>query len=121
GAGVPDGGDGIPGVGSVQGRWTPARDRVESGGTGDDMALEQAPGRSAGTARAVGSSSSLLESLRRAWPAYVVLACTLLLTVGARRHALRTVPPGEQARPHPLVAGARAGMHRAARAAAESP
>ena len=55
------------------------------------MALQQAPGRAAGTTRAVPSPPPFLESLRRAWPAYVVLACTLLLTVGAWRYALRTV------------------------------
>ncbi len=42
--------------------------------------------------------ASLLASLRRAWPAYVVLACTLLLTFGAWRYAERTVRVNEQER-----------------------
>jgi PAS domain S-box-containing protein len=68
------------------------------------MTLQQAPGRAAGTARAVPSPPPFLESLRRAWPAYVVLACTLLLTVGAWRYALRTVRAGEQERFDRVVA-----------------
>ena len=45
-----------------------------------------------------GPGSSRLDSLRRAWPAYVVLACTLLLTVGAWRYAERTLRINEQER-----------------------
>ena len=60
------------------------------------MALPVASGRSGVTAGAVGSAPSLFQSLRRAWPAYVVLGCTLLLTFGAWRYALRTVRADEQ-------------------------
>src|SRR5258705_1584737 len=41
---------------------------------------------------------SPLDALRRAWPAYVVLACTLLLTFGAWRYAERTVRANEHDR-----------------------
>jgi PAS domain S-box-containing protein len=62
------------------------------------MAPHVASGRSGVTAGAAGSPPSLLESLRRAWPAYVVLGCTLLLTFGAWRYALRSVQADEQER-----------------------
>ncbi len=42
--------------------------------------------------------ASLLASLRRAWAAYVVLACTLLLAFGVWRYAERTVRVSEQDR-----------------------
>jgi hypothetical protein len=77
------------------------------------MALEPAPGRSAGTARAVPPPSpSFLDFLRRAWPAFVVLACTLLLTLGAWRYALRTVRAGEQERFDRVVAVTREAIDR---------
>ena len=56
--------------------------------------------------------SSRLAALRRAWPAYVVLACTLLLTFGAWRYAERTVRANEQERFDRVVAMSRAGIDR---------
>jgi PAS domain S-box-containing protein len=57
-------------------------------------------------------SSSRLDALRRAWPAYVVLACTLLLTFGAWRYAERTVRANEQERFDRVVARSRAALDR---------
>ncbi|HXA94384.1 MAG TPA: CHASE domain-containing protein [Candidatus Dormibacteraeota bacterium] len=57
-------------------------------------------------------SASLLGSLRRAWPAYVVLACTLLLTFGAWRYAQRTVRADEQERFDRIVAVSREALDR---------
>jgi PAS domain S-box-containing protein len=55
--------------------------------------------RSGAPAGAAGlPSPSLADSLRRAWPAYVVLACTLLLSLGAWRYAQRTVQASERER-----------------------
>jgi CHASE1-domain containing sensor protein len=76
------------------------------------MALPVASGRSGVTAGAVGSPPSLLESLRRAWPAYVVLGCTLLLTFGAWRYALRTVRADEQERFARVVAASEEAIDR---------
>jgi len=56
--------------------------------------------------------SSRLAALRRAWPAYVVLACTLLLTFGAWRYAERTVRANEQERFDRVVAMSRAAIDR---------
>jgi len=53
-----------------------------------------------------------LAALRRAWPAYVVLACTLLLTFGAWRYAERTVRANEQDRFDRVVANGRAAIDR---------
>ena len=55
---------------------------------------------------------SPLDALRRAWPAYVVLACTLLLTFGAWRYAERTVRANEQDRFDRVVAMSRATLDR---------
>ncbi|MFI5326673.1 MAG: CHASE domain-containing protein [Candidatus Rokuibacteriota bacterium] len=55
---------------------------------------------------------SSLDALRRAWPAYVVLACTLLLTLGAWRYAERTVRASEQERFDRVVAVGRAAIDR---------
>ena len=55
---------------------------------------------------------SRLDALRRAWPAYVVLACTLLLTFGAWRYAERTVRANEQERFDRVVATSRAAIDR---------
>ncbi len=55
---------------------------------------------------------SRLDALRRAWPAYVVLACTLLLTLGAWRYAERTVRATEQERFDRVVARSRAAIDR---------
>jgi len=55
---------------------------------------------------------SPLDALRRAWPAYVVLACTLLLTFGAWRYAERTVRANEQDRFDRVVAMSRAALDR---------
>jgi PAS domain S-box-containing protein len=76
------------------------------------MAPQVASGRSGVTAGAAGSPPSLLESLRRAWPAYVVLGCTLLLTFGAWRYALRTVRADEQERFDRVVAVSRGAIDR---------
>jgi CHASE1-domain containing sensor protein len=76
------------------------------------MALPVASGRSAVTAGAVGPRPSVLDSLRRAWPAYVVLGCTLLLTFGAWRYALRTVRADEQERFARVVAMSREAIDR---------
>ena len=76
------------------------------------MALPVASGRSGVTTGAVGSTPSLLESLRRAWPAYVVLGCTLLLTFGAWRYALHTVRADEQERFARVVAVSREAIDR---------
>ena len=63
-----------------------------------------------------GASSPLppsrLDSLRRAWPAYVVLACTLLLTLGAWRYAQQTVRADEQERFDRIVAMSREAIDR---------
>ncbi|MGH7374800.1 MAG: CHASE domain-containing protein, partial [Candidatus Rokuibacteriota bacterium] len=56
--------------------------------------------------------TSLLASLRRAWPAYVVLACTLLLSFGAWRYAERTVRAHEQDRFDRIVASSRTAIDR---------
>jgi PAS domain S-box-containing protein len=58
------------------------------------------------------STPSRLDALRRAWPAYVVLACTLLLTLGAWRYAERTVRANEQERFDRVVARSRAVIDR---------
>jgi hypothetical protein len=76
------------------------------------MAPRVASGCSGVTAGAVGSPPSLLESLGRAWPAYVVLGCTLLLTFGAWRYALRTVRADEQERFDRVVAVSRGAIDR---------
>jgi PAS domain S-box-containing protein len=76
------------------------------------MALPVASGRSGVTAGAVGSAPSLLQSLRRAWPAYVVLGCTLLLTFGAWRYALGTVRADEQERFARVVAASEEAIDR---------
>ena len=76
------------------------------------MALPVASGRSAVTASAVGPRPSLLDSLRRAWPAYVVLGCTLLLTFGAWRYARHTVRADEQERFARVVAVSRQAIDR---------
>ena len=76
------------------------------------MTLPVASGRLGVTAGAVGSPLSLLESLRRAWPAYVVLGCTLLLTFGAWRYALRTVRADEQERFARVVAASEEAIDR---------
>jgi len=55
---------------------------------------------------------SSLDALRRVWPAYVVLACTLLLTFGAWRYAERTVRANEQQRFGRVVARSRAAIDR---------
>ncbi len=55
---------------------------------------------------------SSLDALRRAWPAYVVLACTLLLTFGAWRYAERTVRASEEERFARVVARSRAAIDR---------
>ena len=55
---------------------------------------------------------SALGALRRAWPASVVLACTLLLTFGAWRYAERTVRANEQDRFDRVVAMSRAAIDR---------
>jgi len=57
-------------------------------------------------------ASSRLAALRRAWPAYVVLACTLLLTFGAWRYADRTVRASEQERFDRVVAMSRGAIDR---------
>jgi PAS domain S-box-containing protein len=51
-----------------------------------------------------------LDGFRRAWSAYVVLACTLLLTVGAWRYAERAVRANEQERFDRVVARSRAAI-----------
>ena len=56
--------------------------------------------------------TSLLVSLRAAWPAYVVLACTLLLTFGAWRYAERAVRAHEQERFDRVVASSRTAIDR---------
>ena len=53
---------------------------------------------------------SRLDALRRAWPAYAVLACTLLLTLGAWRYAERTVRASELERFDRVVARSRAAI-----------
>ncbi|MGH7315742.1 MAG: CHASE domain-containing protein, partial [Candidatus Rokuibacteriota bacterium] len=69
--------------------------------------------RSRVTVGAAGSSSaSLLGSLGRAWPALVVLACTLLLAFGAWRYAERTVRANEQERFDRVVATSRTAIDR---------
>ena len=55
---------------------------------------------------------SRLDALRRAWPAYVVLACTLLLAVGAWRYAEHTVRANEQERFDRVVATSRSSIDR---------
>ncbi len=55
---------------------------------------------------------SRLDALRRAWPAYVVLACTLLLAFGAWRYAERTVRASEQERFDRAVALSREAIDR---------
>ena len=55
---------------------------------------------------------SRLDALRRAWPAYVVLACTLLLAFGAWRYAERTVRASEQERFDRVVAMSRSAIDR---------
>jgi PAS domain S-box-containing protein len=55
---------------------------------------------------------SRLDALRRAWPAYVVLACTLLLTLGAWRYAERTVRVNEEERFDRVVARSRVAIDR---------
>ena len=55
---------------------------------------------------------SRLDALRRAWPAYVVLACTLMLTFGAWRYAERTVRANEQERFDRVVARSREAIDR---------
>ena len=55
---------------------------------------------------------SRLDALRRAWPAYVVLACTLLLAFGAWRYAERTVRASEQERFDRVVAMSREAIDR---------
>src|ERR1700682_1041486 len=76
--------------------------------------MSQAPSSRSGTT--VGTAgppvSSRLAALRRAWPAYVVLACTLLLTFGAWRYAERTVRANEQERFDRVVAMSRAAIDR---------
>ena len=57
-------------------------------------------------------ASSRLDALRRAWPAYAVLACTLLLTFGAWRYAERTVRANEQDRFDRVVAMSRGALDR---------
>jgi PAS domain S-box-containing protein len=57
-------------------------------------------------------AASRLDALRRAWPAYVVLACTLLLTFAAWRYAERTVRVNEQERFDRVVAMSREGIDR---------
>jgi PAS domain S-box-containing protein len=69
--------------------------------------------RSVGWVGAAGSPPlSLLDSLRRAWPAHVVLACTLLLTFGAWRYAERTVRASEHDRFDRIVASSRTAIER---------
>jgi PAS domain S-box-containing protein len=58
------------------------------------------------------SPSSALDSLRHAWPAFVVLACTLLLTFGAWRYARETVRADEQDRFDRIVAMSRDAIDR---------
>ena len=53
---------------------------------------------------------SRLDALRRAWPAYAVLACTLLLTLGAWRYAERTVRASELERFDRVAARSRAAI-----------
>ena len=55
---------------------------------------------------------SILDSVRRAWPAFVVLACTLLLTFGAWRYAERTVRASEHDRFDRVVASSRTVVER---------
>jgi len=55
---------------------------------------------------------SLVDPLRRGWPAYVVLACTLLLTFGVWRYAQRTVRADEQERFDRLAAVSREAVDR---------
>jgi PAS domain S-box-containing protein len=55
---------------------------------------------------------SRLAALRRAWPAYVVLACTLALTFAAWRYAERTVQANEHERLDRVVATSRAALER---------
>lgn len=57
-------------------------------------------------------AASRLDALRRAWPAYVVLACTLLLTFAAWRYAGRTVRVHELERFDRVVAMSREGIDR---------
>jgi PAS domain S-box-containing protein len=69
-----------------------------------------APSRSGAHAGSAGPPrSSRLDALGRAGPAWAVLACTLLLTLGAWRYAERTVRAGEEERFE-----RRAGLSRAA-------
>jgi len=56
--------------------------------------------------------ASRLAAVRRAWPAYAVLACTLLLTVGAWRYAERTVRTNEEERFDRVVAMSRVAIDR---------
>ncbi|HEY7038378.1 MAG TPA: CHASE domain-containing protein [Methylomirabilota bacterium] len=58
------------------------------------------------------SSSSALDAIRRAGPAFGVLACTLLLTLGAWRYARETVRADEQERFDRIVAMSREAIDR---------
>ncbi|HJR01332.1 MAG TPA: CHASE domain-containing protein [Methylomirabilota bacterium] len=70
-------------------------------------------GRSGAAVGAAGPpSSSRLAAVRRAWPAYVVLACTLLLTFAVWRYAERTVRASEQERFDRVVGMSRAAIDR---------
>jgi len=72
-----------------------------------------ASSRSGAAVGAAGASApSRFDSLRRAWPAYVVLACTLLLTVAAWRYAERTVRANEQERFDRVVGTSRSALDR---------
>ena len=71
---------------------------------------ESRSGASVGTAGP--PIASRLDALRRAWPAYVVLACTLLLTFAAWRYAERTVRAHEEERFDRVVAMSRGALER---------
>jgi PAS domain S-box-containing protein len=71
---------------------------------------ESRSGTSVGTADP--PIASRLDALRRAWPAYVVLACTLLLTFAAWRYAERTVRAHEEERFDRVVAMSRGALER---------
>jgi len=56
--------------------------------------------------------SARLDALRRAWPAYAALACSLVLALGAWRYAERTVRAGELERFDRVVVLSRAAIER---------
>ena len=96
------------------------RSRIDAGPVGPEsragheVAMSQfASSRSGSAVGAAGAPpSSRLDAVRRGWPAYVVLACTLLLTLGAWRYAEWTVQANEQERFDRVVATSRAVIER---------